>query len=171
VRIIFPEFETGGPNVRQKFSGVAAMQIAHRRREHHNIANRQGISEDQLSHRSWQALFPETDNSVLNRDIPVGIGSDSLLGNRPVQQGVRAVGVRFLRRAIGHQWRYRYGWFGTKSRPNDRSPLIRNRIPHGAKANAAIIRWKYLSSATAPSVCPKFRAGYPRAFCGPCSVR
>jgi hypothetical protein len=38
VRIVLPKVRTGSPYVRDEFSRIGAMKIAHRRRQHHQIS-------------------------------------------------------------------------------------------------------------------------------------
>jgi hypothetical protein len=51
IRIIFPEFRAAGPYIRKKLSRIALMKVAHRRGEHHHIAGRLKVGENQLLHR------------------------------------------------------------------------------------------------------------------------
>ena len=50
VRIVKPEFGAGRPNIGEELAWVAAMQIAHRGSEHHDIAGRLEVSKNQLAH-------------------------------------------------------------------------------------------------------------------------
>ena len=49
VRIVFPQAGARGAHVREELAGTAGVQIPHRRREHHEVARRLGVAEEEFS--------------------------------------------------------------------------------------------------------------------------
>jgi hypothetical protein len=50
VRVVVPEVRAGRADVGQELAGVAAMQVTHRGGQHHDVARRLEVLEDELSH-------------------------------------------------------------------------------------------------------------------------
>ena len=44
IRIMLPQLGTSGPDIREKTARITSMQIAHRRRQHQDVAGREGVS-------------------------------------------------------------------------------------------------------------------------------